>query len=222
MDKVCQATIDKFIELWESGQQVLYAKVADQAREKCETLLTKEGIQAEFKNRPKATESLRQKCTNRVMQESKYYPNIDAIYEDIIDLAGVRIALYFPRQKESVHKLIKGHFEVIEEKEHPENEQERASKSGKKQAEPYSRGYTATHYRVRLKPAFTRSGEEIIEIQVMSVLHHAWANVRHDITYKALSGKVSKEERNILNGLNNLLFTGEWFLDTFYETHITR
>lgn len=145
------------------------------------------------------------------------YRDENDIYEDIKDLAGVRVALYFPNQKVNVAKLIHQHFQVLNEKDHTGQEHE---------------GYIAKHYFVRLKreEGSNRPTEEapdliddgIVEIQVMSVLLNAWSNVGHDIVYKALHGTVSGQEKNILNGFNSLVLTGDWFLDTFHNTYIDR
>ena len=58
-----------------------------------------------------------------------------------------------------------------------------------------------------------RYREAIIEIQVASVLMHAWAEVEHDLIYKPLSGNLSDEEHAILDELNGLVLSGEIALE---------
>jgi len=79
-------------------------------------------------------------------------------------------------------------------------------------------GYYADHYRVRLEPstlpeAQRHYGDSSVEIQVASVLMHAWSEVAHDLVYKPLSGVVSRDELNILDGLNGIVLSGEVFLE---------
>ena len=91
-------------------------------------------------------------------------------------------------------------------------------------------GYHAEHYRVRLKAdalpeAQRRYGDSPVEIQVASVLMHAWSEVEHDLLYKQLSGHVSEEERTILDGINGLVLSGEVFLERLkaaFEARVSR
>src|SRR5262249_30897797 len=79
-------------------------------------------------------------------------------------------------------------------------------------------GYWATHYRVQLREsslndAQKRYAEARIEIQVASVLMHAWAEVEHDLVYKPLQGNLSQDEYAILDELNGLVIAGEIALE---------
>ena len=79
-------------------------------------------------------------------------------------------------------------------------------------------GYWATHYRVQLREsslndAQNRYKDARIEIQVASVLMHAWAEVEHDLVYKPLQGKLSENEYAILDELNGLVIAGEIALE---------
>jgi hypothetical protein len=52
----------------------------------------------------------------------KNYRTIESIFDDIIDLAGVRVALYFPAEREQVGKLVRQLFLLKgEPKEFPES-----------------------------------------------------------------------------------------------------
>ena len=79
-------------------------------------------------------------------------------------------------------------------------------------------GYWATHYRVQLREtdlsdAQKRYAEARVEIQVASVLMHAWAEVEHDLVYKPLQGRLSDDEYAILDELNGLVIAGEIALE---------
>ena len=58
-----------------------------------------------------------------------------------------------------------------------------------------------------------RYSSACIEIQVASVLMHAWSEVEHDLVYKPLEGALSAEEYAILDELNGLVMAGEIALE---------
>jgi hypothetical protein len=85
-------------------------------------------------------------------------------------------------------------------------------------AEKRFSGYSAVHYRVQLKEQDLSESEQRyaaarIEVQVASVLMHAWAEVEHDLAYKPLAGDLSEEEYSLLNQLNGLVIAGEIALE---------
>lgn len=53
-----------------------------------------------------------------------------------------------------------------------------------------------------------------VEVQVASVLMHAWSEVEHDLVYKPLQGGLSTEEYAILDELNGLVMAGEIALES--------
>jgi len=105
------------------------------------------------------------------------YPNP---LSDITDLTGVRVIVFFPRTLDAVDDLIRSQFEVIE-------------KSDKTliliKEEKF--GYGSIHYLVRLKEnrwkllEYSRFRNLAAEIQIRTILQHAWAEIEHDIQYKA-------------------------------------
>jgi hypothetical protein len=140
------------------------------------------------------------------------YSSVDQIYEDIVDLAGVRVALYFPLQRTLVGKRIESLFHVIKTKNFPEGPREQ-------NRDPRFIGYSATHYHVRLREdnladVDKRFAAAKVEIQIASVLMHAWAEVDHDLVYKPEGETLSVEEYAILNQLNGLVITGEAMLES--------
>lgn len=175
----------------------------------CENELETAGIRAIVTYRAKRPDKLKDKLIKR--NEKHKYRDIEEIYEDIVDLAGVRIALYFPGDKEEVEKFIKSTFEVVEVKEFPQDQE---PNGGSGIYRKVFSGYHATHYRVRLKPEHygddrKNHWDALIEIQIATLLMHAWAEVEHDLVYKPLSGKLSSDEYEILDELNGLILSGE-------------
>jgi ppGpp synthetase/RelA/SpoT-type nucleotidyltranferase len=186
-----------------------YQDVSQYCAQQCESALEESGIRAIVTYRAKRPDHLEQKVRRRAGRAQ--YRTLDDIFSDIVDVAGVRIALYFPGDSEQVGQIIRDQFELIE----PPKDFPAASKPhpGKRFS-----GYWATHYRVHLNPEKLSHKDKRfagvrIEIQVASVLMHAWAEVEHDLAYKQVDGGLSEEENAILDELNGLVLTGEIALE---------
>jgi ppGpp synthetase/RelA/SpoT-type nucleotidyltranferase len=183
-------------------------------------------------SRAKTEDSLREKLT--VRYEEKKYANGDEIKRDIVDLAGVRVILYMPTEKEE--EKVKNAIQSIwgrdvKPKLHPEPKKretvEDAKKMRKKKYQPRHLGYRAIHYRAEMKPH--QSGMhghvkyhwkplDMVEIQVVSALTHAWAEVGHDVLYKSYAyGQPTVQEERALDALNGLVQSGELLLQQFHE-----
>ncbi|HGN1280056.1 TPA: hypothetical protein ACKRG6_001803, partial [Proteus mirabilis] len=108
-----------------------------------------------------------------------------------------------------VDEIIKFLFSVQKKKNFPEE-------SYKPKFEKRFSGYWASHYRVNLKDTNQnkrRYENALFEVQVASVLMHAWSEVEHDLVYKPLAGDLSEEELAILDEINGLVLTGEIALE---------
>lgn len=185
-----------------------YYEVARLVAQRCEALSSENGIRAIVTFRAKRPDRLEEK--HRQRNKKKNYKSEEDIRSDIVDLSGVRIALYFPGDRTKISSLVRDAFLVDLVKEFP----------CEPKTNPDQRfdGYHADHYRVRMKPstlpeAQRHYGDSSVEIQVASVLMHAWSEVEHDLKYKPLSGVVSRDELNILDGLNGIVLSGEVFLE---------
>jgi len=186
-----------------------YDQVAHKAAQMLRSNLEAAGIRSIVTSRAKSVPRLAEKCRQR--HDKRPYESMDDIYSDIVDLAGVRVALYFPGEREQVGGLIIRLFlEYDASRVFPD-------------ASPPSKGkifsgYSATHYRVRLRPqdladSDQRYASANIEIQVASVLMHAWAEVEHDLVYKPSEGELSEQEYLLLDQLNGLVLAGELALE---------
>ncbi|MDG5852451.1 RelA/SpoT domain-containing protein [Clostridium beijerinckii] len=199
--------INRFLERY-SKEYDYYLEAAKLCAQQCENGLEANGIRAIVTFRAKRPDRLKDKLEKR--NETKRYRRVEDIYKDIVDLAGVRIAVYFPSDKEEVDKFIKASFSVFDTKNFPEKRELSYEKR-------FS-GYWANHYRLNLNDGLLlgtgkRYSQAKIEIQVASVLMHAWSEVEHDLVYKPLSGNLSEEEYAILDELNGLVLTGEIALE---------
>ena len=167
------------------------------------------GIRAIVTSRAKSPRRLEDKVRKR--HDKKHYETLDEIYSDIIDLAGARVALYFPADRNQVGKLIEDSFTLVTQ---PKTFPSSLTPTYEKRFS----GYWATHYRVRLREATLsevqrRYVDAVVEIQVASVLMHAWAEVEHDLVYKPEQGRLSEDEYAILDQLNGLVLAGEIALE---------
>jgi ppGpp synthetase/RelA/SpoT-type nucleotidyltranferase len=195
----------------------------DQAGRIVARLLEKElqraGIRAIVTPRAKSISRLKAKCLQREKNQG-IYSSVDEIFKDIKDLAGVRIALYFPGQRSQVEGIVERLFHVTDKKSD-------FLPSSRKPFTPRFSGYAAIHYIAQLKD-HDLSGEEKryaaarIEVQVATVLMHAWSEVEHDLVYKPLSGELSQEEYAALDQLNGLVLAGEIALETLQKANQAR
>jgi ppGpp synthetase/RelA/SpoT-type nucleotidyltranferase len=109
-------------------------------------------------------------------------------FEEITDKAGVRITTYFLSTVDRVSQIIEAQFSVRE-------------KTTKTTSEPDRLGYQSVHYLVSYSseritlPEYNRFSGLIAEIQVRTILQHAWAEIEHDIQYKAISALPDRVKR---------------------------
>ncbi|WDF91902.1 GTP pyrophosphokinase [Aeromonas hydrophila] len=207
--------IEEFLEQY-NRQYDFYTELAKIGSNQLEHELAKRGIKAIVSYRAKKPDRLKAKLEQRNTENP--YKNIVSVFDDIVDLAGVRVALYFPSDRELVDQIIKEIFNVKKTKKFP----------GESHIPKFNKrfsGYWASHYRVNVKgveKSQKRYETALFEIQVASVLMHAWSEVEHDLVYKPLSGSLSEEEYAILDEINGLVITGEIALERLQKAITTR
>ena len=151
-----------------------------------------------IQNRAKASMSLKKKL------EARGLLGAENIEEEIKDLAGCRMIFYTNTEvnKFLQLRLIADNFDVDWEK----------SKFHEPIDDDDSR-YVATHYTVRLnaetlaQEGMGRFVGMLCEIQVQTILNHAWAETTHDIIYKSpsLEGYGTAEFQSIERRLNKVM-----------------
>ena len=224
-----QEIIDIFIDHFTARNRE-YEAVCLNIRNRIESALKDEGIMAIVSARVKDGGRLKEKLVYRDTVLKKNYQSLQDVYNDIPDLIGARIALYFPSDAQRLEKVIEKDFNIVKRKCFPEplEKNPECGDCGKcencqdpqftvckrKVYKGYDNrrfdGYCADHYRVRLKGSFAKIIDDpTIEIQVASVLMHAWSEVEHDLAYKKKRGEVSQEEYEALDEINGLVIAGE-------------
>lgn len=134
----------------------------------------------------------------RVTEGKGIYASVDEVLKEMPDLAGIRIALYYPNDFQKVDNLIRYNFEdVTPPQDWPDREYGPMTYSLLDQPGTTSReisgrrsrfpGYFSRHFRVRfrkLNDLPESVGGKTLEIQVMSILMHAWAMINQELVYK--------------------------------------
>jgi len=121
----------------------------------------------------------------KIAQPDKTYSCLD----DITDLVGCRIITYFEDQIEQIAELVEQRFSVDLSR----------SIDKRKRNDPTSFGYRSLHYVCRLKadyPAEVQVRAIPFEIQIRTILQHAWAEIEHDLGYKteeAVPGNIRRK-----------------------------
>ena len=123
---------------------------------------------------------------SKIKKGGKYYNKLT----EITDLSGVRIICFFSDDVDRVAEIVRKNFKVNDEK----------TVDKRKILEPDRFGYLSLHYivefpenRIKLRE-FKRFEGLICEIQIRSILQHAWAEIEHDFGYKS-SISIPKEIR---------------------------
>ncbi len=207
-----------------------FAEAARSVSLELETRLEATGIRSIVTYRAKRPDRLEDKLNKRAEKRVNGYETIEDIYTDIPDLAGARVALYFPGDRDKVGNIIHAAFKVVRPpKRFPDSSQPNPTFTSVT-GEPYPKrfsGYWATHFLVSLlenslKESQKRYSDAKIEVQVASVLMHAWSEVEHDLIYKPLQGPLSIEEYSILDTLNGMVQSGELSLEHLQRAADTR
>lgn len=146
----------------------------------------------EIIGRVKTVESLEGKV------KRKNYSNL----AEITDLCGIRIITYFSDDVDKIAELISQEFEV-----------DIANTVDKRKSEdPTKFGYVSLHYVISLKEdrspklLYDKFKDIKLEIQIRTVMQHAWAEIEHDLGYKSKEDIPDKYTRqfSILAGLIEL------------------
>jgi ppGpp synthetase/RelA/SpoT-type nucleotidyltranferase len=151
-----------------------YEGFANKLQELVMELVHKQDIEvAHIEARTKSVESF----VEKIGREGKDYSNP---LNEITDLAGIRVITYYREDTEKIGKIIKEEFDVDWE-----NSVDLSQTLG-----PDTFGYLSTHYVVSLLDTRSELTEWEsyrnlkAEIQVRTVLQHAWAEIEHTLLYK--------------------------------------
>ncbi|KAJ5626847.1 hypothetical protein N7528_004274 [Penicillium herquei] len=155
------------------------------------------------------------------------------------DFGGMRILLYFPGDLEKVAEILNKHFLIVRRvekgdgsrinlhalrdrlellKDPRRKEQVESSQRDANRAPHTPKGYRSTHFVVKLQDHDIERGSEyswkdlVVEIQVETLMMHAWSEVEHGMVYKPITADgrgVSIDEKRILDSINGIVLAGE-------------
>lgn len=152
-----------------------YKLLATKTHDLLESILKSEGIyHHSITSREKDPEKLREKIT----REGKHY---DSPLNEITDLAAVRVVAYFPSDIDKIVEIIEKEFNIDKNN----------SIDKRYSPDPNILGYASVHLVVgfsdeRLKlPDYIMFQNMKCEIQVRTILQHAWAEIEHGMVYKS-------------------------------------
>lgn len=147
--------------------------------------------------RTKGRTSLEKKIESK---SRRHYTNL----EDVTDLSGIRVITYFADDVDRVAEAIKQEFEI----------DLTTSVDKRNQLDAEAFGYLSVHYIISLNgnrahlPEYSRLLNLKAEIQIRSVLQHAWAEIEHDLGYKT-EGEIPRTLRRRFSRLAGLLELGD-------------
>ena len=152
----------------------LYRNFASEVEHQLRRILTEEGIPYNaITYRLKDRDSLSEKIDRK---QDKY-----TCLGDLTDIAGVRVITYYSDDVDKVADIVEREFKI-----------DRDNSIDKREALESDRfGYCSVHYvvemsteRLKLREYQSFIGLKC-EIQIRSVLQHAWAEIEHDLGYKS-------------------------------------
>jgi putative GTP pyrophosphokinase len=128
---------------------------------------------AQIESRTKSPESLIEKVARK---GEKYNDPL----REVTDLTGLRVIVYFTKDVETVGSLIDQQFAI---------DWDNSVRQGA-DSDPDRFGYRSDHYVIRIGdraryPEWAKFASNCAEIQVRTVMQHAWAAVDHKIRYKS-------------------------------------
>lgn len=168
-----------------------YEKLALNIKLNLEALLKENSIDfMEVNYRIKESDSFYEKICRKEKEKNRI---INEPFEEIQDICGIRVICCYVTDLKEVDTIIGKNFEVIK------------SDYKNKNLKINEFGYFSNHYIVRLKeewlklPILKGLDDFIAEIQVRTILMHAWADISHKLSYKQ-----ANYDKSIARKLNQL------------------
>lgn len=151
-------------------QYPLYLRLGENVKEAIENLLIEKGIET-------ASVNYRVKKLEQFLQKIKRKKYADP-FKQIADICGIRIICYLKKDIKKIEELIGKEFEIVE-------------KNEKLSGLPLREfGYRSNHLIIKIKKDWTKTPnyrglENLkVELQIRTILMHAWAEIEHKLAYK--------------------------------------
>jgi ppGpp synthetase/RelA/SpoT-type nucleotidyltranferase len=186
--------VDSTVTKYEKELHSIYTDFAVVVKEVIRQAVTAQGVKVHsIDPRAKGANSLRLK----ILSAEPPYTEL----RQVTDLAGVRVIVYFPSDVDRIVDIAEN-FDVDREN----------SEDKRKTIDPDHFGYSSVHYIVELDQVrakqveYRRFAGLKCEIQIRTILQHAWAEIEHDIGYKSRIDVPAELRRRfaVLSGLLEL------------------
>ncbi len=176
-DNEIKALMDKYSQLEEIVDDILH-----------KILITDKNTLIHITHRIKTMDSIK----GKLKRKSDSYASI----YDIRDILGFRVISYFSSDVDRAAEIIAKHFRVDMDK----------SKDKRELIDARSFGYLSLHYICSLPEEYGELSDLWFEIQIKTILQHSWAEIEHDLGYKA-EIEVPREIRRSFSKAASLLET---------------
>ncbi len=116
------------------------------------------------------------KLDEKIYRKNEKYSSI----QEVTDLVGIRVITYLEDEVDKIADIIKQEFEI-----------DQKNSIDKRKLDSDRFGYKSLHYVISLSEErkrlteYKRFQDIKFEIQIRSILQHAWAEIEHDIGYKS-------------------------------------
>ena len=185
-----------------------YLKLSARVAEICRfEIVEGNAIRAQVTFRAKSPKSLEGKLRRFAASGKKDLPNVQSVFDEVRDLAAVRIATYEQRHEDQVVQLVCKRFVDLKGAT-PSSERK------DKNAADNNNFYRATHIEAFLPEAdvigtYANVSDVPCEVQVCSMMAHVWNEIEHDLGYKPVTGSLSEQEYNLLKSLGLAVRQGD-------------
>jgi ppGpp synthetase/RelA/SpoT-type nucleotidyltranferase len=166
-----------------------YLKLSARVAEICRfEIVEGNAIRAQVTFRAKSPKSLEGKLRRFASSGKKDLPNVQSVFDEVRDLAAVRIATYEQRHEDQVVQLVCKRFVDLKGA-------TPGSERKDKNAADNNNFYRATHIEAFLPEAdvigtYANVSDVPCEIQVCSMMAHVWNEIEHDLGYKPFTGSL--------------------------------
>ncbi len=174
------------------GRLLAYQEFAARIESLVTDLLRRRAIDfAQIESRAKKIESFEEKIARK-----RYAEPLD----QMTDLVGIRVVTYYQEDVETITKLVKSEFHFYPD----------LSSDSRQAEDPTSFGYSSLNYVLSLADPRASLTEWLdfrhirFEVQVRTILQHAWAAISHKLAYKR-QNEVPRELRRSLSRLSALI-----------------
>jgi ppGpp synthetase/RelA/SpoT-type nucleotidyltranferase len=202
-DSVIQGAVSRYHREYDR-----YLKLCVRVAEICRLEIVEgNAIRAQVTSRAKSPKSLEGKLRRFAANGRKDFADIDSVFDQVRDLAAVRIATYEQKHEMQIAEEVCKRFAG-------QGALKATGEIKDKHAKDPQHFYRATHCEVFLPQndligTYSNVAGVPCEVQVCSMMAHVWNEIEHDLGYKPISGKLSTLEKELLVSLGHQTRSGD-------------